>query len=188
MASIELGMDPRGPRVRPGMAETGGTAEKVAVRATVTLTEAAVIRSGLQRKERSMPAYGLWTLVVLNSVIFILFAFSFFKPTTRRDWRSFGAFGAFLVALFNEMYRRLSILEEREALETFGATYRAYAARVPRFIPRPRKRTGNADEPTGPATTPSSPGRHIHSTILGGAVGSAPGDALGDLARRGPPL
>lgn len=27
-----------------------------------------------------------------------------FKPHTRRDWRSFGAFSAFLVALFTEMY------------------------------------------------------------------------------------
>lgn len=48
--------------------------------------------------------YGLWSLVVLNSAIFIFFAFSFFKPQTRRDWRSFGAFSAFLVALFTEMY------------------------------------------------------------------------------------
>lgn len=52
----------------------------------------------------SVPAYGLWTLVVINSAVFILFAFSFFKPRTRRDWRSFGAFSAFLVALFVEMY------------------------------------------------------------------------------------
>jgi protein-S-isoprenylcysteine O-methyltransferase Ste14 len=50
------------------------------------------------------PAYGLWTLVVINSAVFIIFAFSFFKPRTRRDWRSFGAFSAFLVALFTEMY------------------------------------------------------------------------------------
>ena len=50
------------------------------------------------------PAYGLWLLVVLNSAIFILFAFSFFKPRTPRDWRSFGAFSAFLMALFTEMY------------------------------------------------------------------------------------
>ena len=50
------------------------------------------------------PAYGLWTLVVINSAVFILFAFSFFKPQTKRDWRSFGAFSAFLVALFTEMY------------------------------------------------------------------------------------
>jgi protein-S-isoprenylcysteine O-methyltransferase Ste14 len=52
----------------------------------------------------AVPAYGLWTLVILNSAIFILFAFSFFKPNTTRDWRSFGAFSAFLVALFTEMY------------------------------------------------------------------------------------
>ena len=49
-------------------------------------------------------AYGLWFLVVINSAIFIIFAFSFFKPQTKRDWRSFGAFSAFLVALFTEMY------------------------------------------------------------------------------------
>ena len=52
----------------------------------------------------SVPAYGLWTLVVFNSLIFIIFAFSFAKPQSRRDWRSFGAFAAFLVALFAEMY------------------------------------------------------------------------------------
>jgi protein-S-isoprenylcysteine O-methyltransferase Ste14 len=50
------------------------------------------------------PAYGLWFLVILNSAVFIMFAFSFFKPATARDWRSFGAFAAFIVALFVEMY------------------------------------------------------------------------------------
>ncbi len=50
------------------------------------------------------PAYGLWLLVVLNSAVFIMFAFSFFKPNTARDWRSFSAFSAFIVALFVEMY------------------------------------------------------------------------------------
>lgn len=50
------------------------------------------------------PAYGLWTLVILNSAVFIIFAFSFFKPATVRDWRTFGAFSAFIVALFVEMY------------------------------------------------------------------------------------
>jgi hypothetical protein len=44
-----------------------------------------------------VPAYGLWSLVIINSVVFILFAFSFFKPVTKRDWRTFGAFSAFLV-------------------------------------------------------------------------------------------
>ncbi|RWB67691.1 MAG: isoprenylcysteine carboxylmethyltransferase family protein [Mesorhizobium sp.] len=51
-----------------------------------------------------MQAYGLWSLVIVNSAVFILFAYSFFKPATTRDWRSFGAFSAFLVALFAEMY------------------------------------------------------------------------------------
>jgi len=50
------------------------------------------------------PAYGLWMLVILNSAVFIMFAFSFFKPQTGRDWRTFGAFSAFVVALFVEMY------------------------------------------------------------------------------------
>ena len=50
------------------------------------------------------PAYGLWSLVIINSLVFIIFAFSFAKPQSSRDWRSFGAFSAFLVALFTEMY------------------------------------------------------------------------------------
>lgn len=50
------------------------------------------------------PAYGLWSLVIINAAVFILFAFSFAKPQTTRDWRSFSAFSAFLVALFVEMY------------------------------------------------------------------------------------
>ena len=48
--------------------------------------------------------YGLWSLVIINSAIFIMFAFSFAKPKNARDWRSFSAFSAFLVALFTEMY------------------------------------------------------------------------------------
>jgi protein-S-isoprenylcysteine O-methyltransferase Ste14 len=48
--------------------------------------------------------YGLWSLVVLNSLFFIFFAASFFKPQTRQDWRTLGMFSAFLVALFTEMY------------------------------------------------------------------------------------
>src|SRR5262245_35950013 len=49
-------------------------------------------------------AYGLWSLVIINSLVFIIFAFSFARPCSGRDWRSFGAFSAFLVALFTEMY------------------------------------------------------------------------------------
>lgn len=48
--------------------------------------------------------YGLWGLVIVNSLVFIIFAFSFFKPATKRDWRTFGGFSAFVVALFAEMY------------------------------------------------------------------------------------
>ena len=50
------------------------------------------------------PAYGLWTLVILNSLVFIVFLYSFAKPQTKRDWRSLGALSAFIVALFTEMY------------------------------------------------------------------------------------
>src|SRR4029450_8050609 len=50
------------------------------------------------------PAYGLWSLAILNAAVFIIFAFSFTHPHSARDWRSFGAFAAFLVAIFTEMY------------------------------------------------------------------------------------
>ncbi len=50
------------------------------------------------------PAYGLWSLVIINTAVFVIFAFSFTRPRTARDWRSFGGFTAFLVALFTEMY------------------------------------------------------------------------------------
>ncbi|MCI0487404.1 MAG: isoprenylcysteine carboxylmethyltransferase family protein [Blastocatellia bacterium] len=51
-----------------------------------------------------IPSYGLWLLVIINSLVFIIFAFSFTHPRTNRDWRSLGAFSAFIVALFTEMY------------------------------------------------------------------------------------
>jgi methanethiol S-methyltransferase len=54
--------------------------------------------------EHAASAYGLWTLVIINSLVFIIFAFSFARPQSTRDWRSFGAFSGFIVALFTEMY------------------------------------------------------------------------------------
>ncbi len=48
--------------------------------------------------------YGLWTLVVVNSLVFIVFAVGFFHPKSKRDWRALGGFSAFVVALFTEMY------------------------------------------------------------------------------------
>lgn len=54
--------------------------------------------------QHGLPGYGLWLLVIINSIFFIVFAFSFAKPNSARDWRSLGAFSAFIVALFTEMY------------------------------------------------------------------------------------
>jgi len=51
-----------------------------------------------------MWGYGLWPVVVINSLVFIIFAFSFARPRSLRDWRTFGTFSAFIVALFTEMY------------------------------------------------------------------------------------
>ena len=49
-------------------------------------------------------AYGLWSLVIINTLFFVMIAFSFFKPQSRRDWRTLGLYSAFIVALFTEMY------------------------------------------------------------------------------------
>lgn len=48
--------------------------------------------------------YGQWGLVVTHAAIMLLFIVSFFRPRTKRDWRTFGVFSAFLIALFTEMY------------------------------------------------------------------------------------
>src|SRR5215469_6749725 len=48
--------------------------------------------------------YGFWSLMIINTAVFVLFALSFFKPKTRVDWKVFGGFSAFIVALFTEMY------------------------------------------------------------------------------------
>jgi hypothetical protein len=73
------------------------------------------------------PAYGLWTLVILNSAVFILLAFSFSKPNTARHWRSFGAFAAFIVALFVELRERLGAAVRRLG-RTYFTSFRAYIA------------------------------------------------------------
>ena len=48
--------------------------------------------------------YGLWLLALINVAFFTFFAWSFYKPLTRWDWRAFSMFTAFIVALFAEMY------------------------------------------------------------------------------------
>lgn len=49
-------------------------------------------------------AYGLWPLVLINVALFTGFLLSFAKPGTKVEWRSFGLFTSFIVALFVEMY------------------------------------------------------------------------------------
>jgi len=49
-------------------------------------------------------AYGLWPVVIVNAGIFIFFGLGFLKPKGHGEWRSLGAFSAFVVALFTEMY------------------------------------------------------------------------------------
>jgi len=36
-------------------------------------------------------AYRLWSLVIISTLAFAIFAFSFDQPTTRRDWRILAA-------------------------------------------------------------------------------------------------
>ena len=48
--------------------------------------------------------YGLWHLVLFHVAIFMFFGLGFLRPSRRREWRSMGAFAAFVVALYTEMY------------------------------------------------------------------------------------
>ena len=41
--------------------------------------------------------------MIINSLVFNIFAFSFTHPRTSRDWRSLGRFAAFVLALITEM-------------------------------------------------------------------------------------
>ena len=70
------------------------------------------------------PTYGLWTLVILDSVLFIAFAFSFFKPRT-----------LLMFPVLVLMYVRLARGEERAAPHEFGASYTDYGLALPRFSP-----------------------------------------------------
>lgn len=50
------------------------------------------------------PAYGLWSLVLINTAFFVFFALSFSGLQIRKDWRTLGPYTAFIAALFTEMY------------------------------------------------------------------------------------
>lgn len=72
------------------------------------------------------PAYGLWTLVVLQ------------WPTLLT---------LLMFPVLAGMYVRLARREEREALVAFGEAYARYAAATPRFVPRLGGGTGEAGAP-----------------------------------------
>lgn len=48
--------------------------------------------------------YGNWPLVIFNIILFFYFIKSAFRPRTKIDWTTFRWIGAFIVALFTEMY------------------------------------------------------------------------------------
>ena len=48
--------------------------------------------------------YGNWLMVVINIIIFLYFVKSAFKPRSKTDWTTYKTFGAFIIALFAEMY------------------------------------------------------------------------------------
>ncbi len=49
-------------------------------------------------------AYGLWWMVAFNVILVLAFVLSYLAPKRRFEWRSMGIFGAWVVALFTEMY------------------------------------------------------------------------------------
>lgn len=49
-------------------------------------------------------AYGQWLVVVASIGLFSFFLLSYFAPLKRRDWRSASVYGAFIIALFTEMF------------------------------------------------------------------------------------
>ena len=81
--------------------------------------------------KNSTLAYGPWTRVVVNSAIFLLFAFNFFKPQTARDWGTFGAFAGFGVYLLCSAWNVLYHAQRRGALATNGAYARI---RHPQYV------------------------------------------------------
>lgn len=48
--------------------------------------------------------YGNWLFALANIILFLFFIKSAFKPRTKTDWKTYKTFGAFIVALFAEMY------------------------------------------------------------------------------------
>ena len=75
----------------------------------------------------NLPDYGLWQLVIINSVIMIGFLL---------QWPTIPTLLMFPVLVV--VYSRLARREEMEALVRFGELYEQYAENIPRFVPRIR--------------------------------------------------
>lgn len=48
--------------------------------------------------------YGNWLFALASIILFLFFIKSAFQPRTKTDWQTYKTFGAFIVALFAEMY------------------------------------------------------------------------------------
>ena len=48
--------------------------------------------------------YGNWLTVLVSIILSLFFIKAAFKPRTKTDWRTYRLFGAFIVALFTEMF------------------------------------------------------------------------------------
>src|SRR3989344_9354974 len=48
--------------------------------------------------------YGNWLMVGVSVILTLYFVKSVFKPRTKTDWSTYRTFGAFIIALFAEMY------------------------------------------------------------------------------------
>lgn len=95
----------------------------------------------MMRMNESVQAYGLWRLAIINSAVFILFAFSFVKPKIRPDWRSLEAFSSFIIAMSSVLvvvYISLAREEERMGRREFGETCDDYAGEAPALQARIR--------------------------------------------------
>jgi protein-S-isoprenylcysteine O-methyltransferase Ste14 len=75
----------------------------------------------------NLPDYGLWQLVIINSVIMIGFLL---------QWPTIPTLLMFPILVL--LYFRLARREKMEALARFGELYAQYAENIPRFVPRIR--------------------------------------------------
>ncbi len=48
--------------------------------------------------------YNHWGIAIAISIVFLWLTYKVFNPKNKTDWKSYGAFSAFIIALFAEMY------------------------------------------------------------------------------------